>query len=337
MGKGFVFGKFLPFHKGHEALIRFALTQCSSLKVLVCCSDHESISGEIRQRWIENTFSTDDSLEVDCFHYLESELPNTSEASMDISRLWSEQFKLLVPDCEVVITSEEYGEYVAEFMGIRHLPFDIPRETIPISATKICNDLSVGWQFLPDSVKPFFSTKVVILGTESTGKSTLALALQKKYGSSLVTEAGRDLIPDSKSFTHDTLYEVAQEHAKRIDAAVLGVSPLVIIDTDIHITKSYSEFIFDVQLDVDEEIYGSNKADLYLYLNNDVAHVHDGTRLSEEDRNLLDVSHRKILNQHQIPYVEISGTWEDRFDLANKKIDYLLNVKNAIYRGYKTP
>jgi HTH-type transcriptional repressor of NAD biosynthesis genes len=55
MTKGFVFGKFLPFHKGHEAMIKFALTKCDFLTVLVCCSDKESIPDTFRKSWIEKT------------------------------------------------------------------------------------------------------------------------------------------------------------------------------------------------------------------------------------------------------------------------------------------
>jgi HTH-type transcriptional regulator, transcriptional repressor of NAD biosynthesis genes len=50
MIKAFVFGKFLPFHKGHQAMINFALTKCDYLSVLICCSDKENIDGLIRQK-----------------------------------------------------------------------------------------------------------------------------------------------------------------------------------------------------------------------------------------------------------------------------------------------
>jgi HTH-type transcriptional repressor of NAD biosynthesis genes len=56
MVKAFVFGKFLPFHKGHEAMINFALSKCDLLTVLVCCSDKENISDTVRSSWIEKTF-----------------------------------------------------------------------------------------------------------------------------------------------------------------------------------------------------------------------------------------------------------------------------------------
>ena len=57
MVKGFVFGKFLPFHKGHQAMINFALGHCDFLTVLVCASDKETISGEPRKGWIEKTLT----------------------------------------------------------------------------------------------------------------------------------------------------------------------------------------------------------------------------------------------------------------------------------------
>ena len=57
--------------------------------------------------------------------------------------------------------------------------------------------LLINWKFLPDSVRPYFSIKVVVLGTESTGKSTLTERLAKYFNCSSVKEAGRDLIVDS--------------------------------------------------------------------------------------------------------------------------------------------
>ena len=64
MVKAFVFGKFLPFHKGHEAMINFALTRCDFLTVLVCCSDKENIPSKTRQKWIEKTFECQDKIEI---------------------------------------------------------------------------------------------------------------------------------------------------------------------------------------------------------------------------------------------------------------------------------
>ena len=316
MIKAFVFGKFLPFHKGHEAMIRFALTQCDYLSILICCSDKEAIPCEGRKSWIEKTFEKENRLEVITYEYKEDELPNTSVTSEAVSAIWANVFKELFPQHSRLITSEPYGALVASFMHVEHIPFDIDKELVPVSATAIRNDLFAYWHYLPDSVKPFYAVKVVLLGTESTGKTTLTQKLADYFKCSAVTEAARDIVDDSKDFAFEDLYTIAHEHAERINEAVAGNSPLSIIDTDIHITKSYAQFVFKKQLPVSENIMLTNKANLYLYLNNDVEYIQDGTRLNEDDRNALDQHHRKILRDHNISIMEISGDWEQRFTTA---------------------
>jgi HTH-type transcriptional repressor of NAD biosynthesis genes len=326
MTKAFVFGKFLPFHKGHEAMINFALSKCEFLTVLVCCSDKESIPATYRKAWIEKAFEKEKNIEIRTLNYLESELPNTSESSESVSKIWADIFIKQLPDYSLLITSEEYGNFVAAFMNIQHIAFDIPKKHFPVSATAVRNDVFTNWEYLPDSVKPDLSVKVVILGTECTGKTTLTEKLAKHFNCSFVLEAGRDIIANSNSFTFDDLHIVATEHAKRIDKTILANSPLVIIDTDIHTTKSYSQFTFEKELEISANIYNSNKANLYLYLNNDVEYLQDGTRLSETERNLLDLSHRQVLTDHNIDIIEIKGDWDERFKKAVEQVNKIIGT-----------
>jgi HTH-type transcriptional regulator, transcriptional repressor of NAD biosynthesis genes len=327
MVKAFVFGKFMPFHKGHEAMIKFALQHCDVLNVLICCSDKEHISGKIRKNWIAKTFAHDKKVKVQIFNYLESELPNTSVSSKDVSQIWAEKFKILFPKHSLLITSEPYGNFVADFMHIKHLAFDFDRNIVPISASMIQADLFGNWQYLPDSVKPYYAIKVVILGTESTGKSTLTQQLTTHFKCNSVSEVGRDIVENSNNFCFEDLKLIAETHANNIEKAVLDHSPLIIIDTDIHTTLSYSKFVFNKKILVSKGIYAANKAQLYLYLNNDAPFFQDGTRFSEDLRNKLDGSHRQILKEKKVDFVEISGNWKERFE---KAVSYIMaiNIKN---------
>jgi len=324
MVKCFVFGKFLPFHNGHKAMINFALTKCDELIVLVCCSDKENLPGETRKDWIDKTFEQAANLQVKIYNYNESQLPNTSVSSKSVSETWAAVFKKELSDCSLLISSEPYGEYVAEFMNIRHIMFDVERVQFPVAASYINSNLFQYWQYLPAAVRPHYAQKVVILGTESTGKTTLTTDLAKYFNCTAVMEAARDIIANSNSFCFDDLHLVAKEHAKRIEQSVLGESPLVIIDTDIHTTKSYARFVFNRELIVSPEIYDCNKASLYLYLDKDVAYFQDGTRLNETERNEIDSSHRQVLKDHKINIVEINGNWKERFEKAVKAINRLL-------------
>ncbi len=329
MVKAFVFGKFLPFHKGHEAMISFALTQCDFLSVLVCCDKEENIPSEVRKGWIESTFAHIKNLEVSVLEYDNSQLPNTSQTSVSVSKIWSAEFKKRYADYKLLITSEPYGDLVAGFMGIQHIPFELGKASYPISASIIRADLFANWHYLPPVVKSYFAIKVVVLGTESTGKTTLTHQLAAHFNCSFVLEAGRELIPDSNKFSFNDLHLVASEHAKRIEAAVLGSSPLIIIDTDIHITKSYAQFVFNKELLVNQSIYKANHAHLYLYLNNDAPYYQDGTRLNKTNRDLLDQSHRAVLEDHQINFIEVAGSWQSRFEQAVSVISKLTTNKST--------
>lgn len=327
MNKAFVFGKFMPFHKGHEAMINFALSTCDFLTVLICCSDQEPLPAVIRQSWLEDTFGHLPQIDIRTYEYDEQLLPNTSETSATVSAVWAEQFKGLFPDYNIVVTSEPYGDLVAQFMGIRHIPFNPERNLHPVSATSVRTDLFNNWAHLPNSVKTSLVMKVVLLGTESTGKTTLTGKLAAHFKSGAVMEAGRDIVADSNDFGLNDLYLIATAHAAGIRRMAVGDHPLLIIDTDIHITLSYGEYAFGETLHIDEATYEANKADLYLYLNNDVPYVQDGTRLSEAERNLLDLSHRRTLDKYQLHYEEITGNWEQRFEKSVILVEQLLQRK----------
>jgi HTH-type transcriptional repressor of NAD biosynthesis genes len=312
--KGFVFGKFYPFHKGHLAMIEFATEQCSKLYVLICCSDKEKISAEIRLNWIKESTRHLNNLEIIALNYNESELPNSSVASTEISKLWSSKFKTIVPDVDLLVSSEPYGEFVAGFMDIKHLSFDQSRDIVPVSATKIRTEPSKYWDFLPDAVKAYFVKKIVILGTESTGKTTLTEKLAGIIPALAVKEAGREVISDSKNFSIGDLYLTAEKHQEATMRAFKQLPCCIVLDTDIHITQSYSKFVFGKYLDLPKSWYEDQKADLYLYLDNDVPHVQDGGRLSEEERNKLDINHKETLEKFGVSYTLISGSWEQRMN-----------------------
>jgi HTH-type transcriptional regulator, transcriptional repressor of NAD biosynthesis genes len=316
MVKAFLFGKFLPFHKGHEAMIRFALSQADFVSVLVCCSEKENIPAKVRKGWIDKAFEGNDNIEVLTLDYDESIFPNTSASSKEVSAIWVPVFSNLFPDHSLLITSEPYGDFVAEFMGIRHIAFDIPKQLYPVSATLIRNDVFEWWDYLPNSVKPHYTFKVTILGTESTGKTTLSERLAAHFNATLVPEAARDIIVNSNSFTMDDLRITANEHARRILEAEKGKSPLVIIDTDVHITKSYAWFTFGEDLAVSDAVCHANVANLYIYLTNDSGYFQDGSRLDEEQCHRLDLSHRRTLHSHTIAYEEINGSFDEKFEKA---------------------
>jgi HTH-type transcriptional regulator, transcriptional repressor of NAD biosynthesis genes len=120
MKKGLVLGKFMPLHKGHLALIDFALQHCEHVIVMLCVSDKEPINGPVRKSWLDAHYREDTRVQIALAEYDEAVLPNSSVSSRSISALWAAYIRDHFPGIEVFVSSEPYGEYVAEYLGIVH-------------------------------------------------------------------------------------------------------------------------------------------------------------------------------------------------------------------------
>lgn len=309
---GLTFGKYLPFHTGHKALLDFALERCDELKVVVCASDGERFPADHRARWIREAYPGLDRLEIIPLDYREQDLPNTSESSKEVARVWSVRFLDLVSSADLVFTSEPYGDFVAEYMQLTHVPFDPVRLHHPISASRIRADIPGHWRYIMPSVRRDLGFRVVIHGTESTGKTTLVGQLADVFEGTPIFEAGREVIPDSGSFDFEDLAEVVRVHSEWIAAADYSRSPLLFIDTNLFTTESYARHFYGRGLAWTPEVETLHRAHLDLYLHREVPFVQDGTRLQLEERDALDGSHRSVLDEFGVQYVELSGTYLER-------------------------
>ncbi len=326
MKRGLVLGKFMPPHTGHLALINFAVANCDELIVLICYTKDEAISGEMRTQWLTEIYYSQKNISIIPFQYDANTLPNTSVSSKDVSKKWANKLKSFLPQVNIIFSSEKYGEYLAEFMAISYLTFDIKRHQHPVSSTLIRENPLKYWSFIPAQVQPYFVKKVAILGTESTGKSTLTENLAKYYNTSFVPEMAREIIQRTDECTFDHLHQIADLHAKTINEKIKTANKLLFVDTDLTITKSYSNYLFKKNLIVDHWIEQANNFDHIIFLDKDVTFVQDGTRLEEEYRNQLHDSHLSLLKKENKKFSVINGDWQNRFEQSCKLIETIFNL-----------
>ncbi len=316
MKTGLVLGKFLPLHKGHIALINFAQTYCDELTILICSTASETILGEIRLDWIRESYRDNKKIKPVHIIYDETVLPNTSISSREVSQKWADYLRNKFPSFDFVFTSEKYGDYLAEFTGAIHIPFNLPKTVVPVSGTLIRQNPFQYWDYLPDNVKPYLVKKICLVGTESTGKSTLTERLAKYFNTVFVPEMAREIIEKTVECEPQHLIQIAELHARTIIEKTKIANKLLFVDTDINITKSYSRFLFAQELEADNWVEETNCFDLYLYLEKEVEFIQDGTRLEKNKRDLLDASHKNTFEEKGINFVKINGTWEERFQKA---------------------
>ncbi len=166
--------------------------------------------------------------------------------------------------------------------------------------------------------------KIVIVGPESTGKSTLCEMLAAHFKTIWVKEYAREyLLTNGTGYTYEDLFSIAQGQLKNEDAGVgklaLGNNDLLFIDTDMYVMKVWSEFVFDKCDNRILTTIANRSYDLYLLCNTDLPWVKDELREYPDLANrqkLFHYYHDLLVNQHT-PWVLISGEkYEDRFAQA---------------------
>lgn len=114
-----VLGKFLPFHRGHDALIRWTRSWADKVVVLVGALAGEPIPGPVRWEWLSRHYLEDSDIRVE---YTDAELPTALQPDPSVSRVWGNYLKKRFPEVTCISASEYYAPMVAEAMGDRISP-----------------------------------------------------------------------------------------------------------------------------------------------------------------------------------------------------------------------
>ena len=323
MKTGLVLGKFYPLHLAHCALIDFASKRCDKLYVLLCVNKDENISGTARLWWLSKLAEKYTNIEL---KFTDVDLPSSSESDWEISKIWADYLKSIL-DFDIIFTSEKYGDYVAEILGIKHIPYNIDRNIMPVSGTLVRENPFKYWNYLPEYVKPYFVKKVAIIGTESTGKSTLAINLANYFKTNFVPEWGRIVVNRTMECKYQNLLDIGYLHAKDISDKRQVSNKLLFSDTELITTKIYSDFLFNSDIKFDKWIEDTNRFDIYLFLDNDAPYVQDGTRLPKEERNRLQDYYLDYFKNYNNILYRISGTnWYERTQKAIDIVKTKFNI-----------
>lgn len=325
MSLGFVVGKFYPPHRGHKHLINEARAQVDRLIVMVAHHPSQSIPGEVRAAWLEE-------IHPDCEIHL---VPDELE---DDSGQWAEfTVRHLGRAPDIVFSSEEYGPEFARLMGARHVMVDRLRLAVPISASRIRAAPLDHLEFLEPCVRAHFVKRVVVIGAESTGKTTLADRLAEHFNTVWVPEfgrehwerkiAGRTVTDPPPSWSSDEFAEIATEQQRRENAAARVANRVLFCDTNAFATGTWNERYHSSRDPRVDAIGARDKVDLYLLAAPDVPFVQDGFRDGEHIREWMDRRFFDQLAQGATPLLRLEGPYEGRFSAAVYAVERLIGSR----------
>jgi NadR type nicotinamide-nucleotide adenylyltransferase len=170
---------------------------------------------------------------------------------------------------------------------------------------------------------------VVVSGSESTGKTTLAAELASHYGTAWSPEFAREYLERKNSPLDDSDVEpIARGQIAGEDEAAARASGLLILDTDLVSTVVYSRHYYGRCPEWIAEAARSRLADLYLLLEPDVPWVPDGDlRDRPAARDALHGLFHYALQAFGARYVEIGGSWAERKRRAIASIHALRTMR----------
>jgi NadR type nicotinamide-nucleotide adenylyltransferase len=191
--------------------------------------------------------------------------------------------------------------------------------------------------------------KIVIIGPESTGKSTLSQQLAAHYNTMWCPEYAREYLlknarPDDPvgrgmNYTYDDLLTIAQgqveleeEYLRMADErwpddhrSTVIRQPLF-IDTNMYVMKVWCEFVFGKCHQFILDQIAERKYDLYLLCNIDLPWIKDELREYPELelRQRLYQIYKDIMVNQSVPWMEITGNYEERLQKAIIAVGTLL-------------
>lgn len=350
-----VIGKFYPPHEGHHYLIRAAALGADRVTVAVLCHSGESIPVELRVAWLQEAFAAEPGVTV---------VGRVDDAPIDYrsDAAWAAHLgitRLAVADAarltggaapvDAVFSSESYGARLAEGFGAAHVAVDPGRVWMPVSGSAVRADPLAHWDRLAPPVQAWFCRKVVVIGAESTGTTTLAEALAAHYRgrggvfgrTRSVPEYGRELsavklallragnpAASMNDITWDEVdfVDVALVQNGWEDAAARLTGPLLICDTDSLATCVWHERYRGGWSEQVAAI-AALAAPKALYLLTDHADVpfeQDGLRDGEHLRGWMTERFASLLAERGLPVIRLTGSHGTRLARAVEAIDALL-------------
>jgi NadR type nicotinamide-nucleotide adenylyltransferase len=171
--------------------------------------------------------------------------------------------------------------------------------------------------------------RIVIIGSESSGTTTLARALAEHYRTVWVPEYGRTYSEGrqyvGQPWRTDEFVHIATEQVRMEDALALLANRVLICDTDAFATSIWHERYMGAPSDDVKAITASRKYDLYVVTDVNIPFEQDDIRDGESFRQWMQGRFVEELSKGPTPMILVSGPHEERFAAAVKRIDEILS------------
>ena len=316
MRRGLVVGKFMPLHRGHQFLIDSALALVDELTVVVYDTyvDRETavlMPAHKRAGWIQTLYPQVTNVVVR--QDILTELTYEERDKPEYAQAYADDLKFLGQFTHV-FSSENYGEPFAKALQADHIIVDVDRGLMPISGTQVRTDLFKHRAWMDPIVYRSLIQKVVFVGTESTGKSTISKALAEKYNTLWVHEYGRELWEEpGHTPRFEDFWKIGETQYAREQAAALHANKYLFCDTNAWTTYQWSKLYYGTADQKLIRLANSTVSEYAWFMcGNEFGWVDDGRRELKNNSRDFQIEQQAQLMRLGVPLVFLTGSVEER-------------------------
>lgn len=333
-----IVGRFNPPHEGHHFLIDTAARSSLSVTVVVTGSERERAPISTRVAWLREAHLWYPHVTVVGAY-------DPHPVDLEDQAIWDLHERVIrdavgqtgnsVP-VDAVFSPAATGPELARRFGAHLVNLGRSREPFQYSATDIRTDPVAHWDDIHHNVRAWVAKRVVVVGAESTGTTTLVRRLRDTYRrrggpyglTQTVREYGREmswiklnklraeraLLDQPEPTAWDVTWsdkdfiDIVRAQNRLEDEAAQRGGPLLLSDTD-----AWASLVWQVRYlghqssDVAAFAQHQPRA-LYILTNHDgVAFEQDGVRDGEHLREAMTDSFRRALGEQKTPWIELSG------------------------------
>lgn len=339
-------GSFDPLTIGHLHCIEEALKACDKLYLVLSYSlKRDRVNYKVRSTWLKK--ASDDFKCISCFKDKEIQIVLVEDNYCDKDTYnWEDGRDDILKACKVdrfdkVCCGSDYeGKGVFEHLYPTSEIIYVSRDD-GISSTRVWHNLyrQDNWSSMPNYVQKHFTKRVLFIGGESVGKSTMTEDFAKMYDTSFVPEYGRFVSErslDEYTMPDTDFAEILVRHKASEYEALKKANKVMFIDTDALTTLFYSHLLIG-NFDLLEKTSNLAKSiatlykdtyDLIVFLevSDDTPFVQDGTRNEDIGSNRKQFSDllKSYYDSFGYKYIEMSGTYKERYATVKQMVDNLL-------------